>query len=375
MTSSRSSTSFTNQKWVLTKRPKDKFEPDRDVLLQTEELTVNCAKQFSSNDNKNEENECKSTDFVLVQVEALSVDAFIRTMLDETAYHGSISLKQTLPALGYGTVVYSQSNNFQVGQKVMGMLGAQTYAKVPARQLKHKVHWPFLPTTACLGLMGLTTGLTAYTGIFLVPSKGPRKGDTVVVTAAAGAVGSVAAQLAKTTGARVVGIAGDKNDYLLRDLKLDGAVNYRNTSYTLEQQLDEVCPDGVDFVFDNVGGDTLDALLERVRPGARIVICGAVSQYDAGRVNKVGGQKVQGPSNYLKLAERGAEMRGFNVMQFMPKLPIAMFFLFWYYLRGKVRMTEHIHNGIESFPTALQSLFNGGGKAGKTLVKLHSCEK
>jgi NADPH-dependent curcumin reductase len=301
----------------------------------------------------------------------LSVDAFIRTMLDETAYHGSISLKQTLPALGYGTVVYSQSNNFQVGQNVMGMLGAQTYAKVPARQLQHKVHWPFLPSTACLGLMGLTTGLTAYTGIFLVPSKGPRKGDTVVVTAAAGAVGSVAAQLAKTTGAKVVGIAGDKNEYLLDDLKLDGAVNYRNTSYTLEQQLDEVCPDGIDFVFDNVGGDTLDALLERIRPGGRIVICGAVSQYDAGRVNKVGGQQVQGPSNYLKLAERGAEMRGFNVTQFMHKLPIAMFFLFWYHLRGKVRMTEHIHKGIESFPTALQSLFNGE-KTGKTLVTLQS---
>jgi NADPH-dependent curcumin reductase len=349
---------FTNRKWVLTKRPKDKFHPDRDVELQTEEL--NWEKQ---ND------ESGSNDFVLVQVETLSVDAFIRTMMDEGAYHGSISLSQTLPALGCGIVVLSQSRKFKVGQHVIGLLGAQTYAKVPARQLSRDVHWPFLPATASLGLMSLTTGLTAYTGMFWVPSRRPQKGDTVVVTASAGAVGSVAAQLAKTTGAKVVGIAGDKNDYLLNDLKLDGAVNYKNTSFTLEQQLDEVCPDGVDFVFDNVGGETLDALLERIRPGGRIVICGAISQYDTGRVNKVDGRKVQGPSNYLKLAERGAEMRGFNVMQFSHKLPIAMFFLFWYYIRGKVRITENIHKGIESFPMALQNLFNGGN-IGKTLVKV-----
>lgn len=347
---------FVNQKWILTKRPKDKFDPDRDVSLEKEEYdSESCLEK----DGKE--------DLVLVQVEALSVDAFIRTMMDASAYHGSIELQNTLPALGYGTVVMSKSKKFKVGQPVLGMLGAQTYAKVPAQQLTRKVNLPFLPSTSSLGLVSLTTGLTAYTGMFFVPSKAPRKGDTVVVTASAGAVGSVAAQLAKTTGAKVVGIAGNKNDYLLKELKLDGAVNYKNQSSTLEEQLDEACPDGVDFVFDNVGGDTLDALLDRIRPGGRIVICGAVSQYDSGSVNKVDGQKVQGPSNYLKLAERGAEMRGFNVMQHMHKLPIAVFFLFWYYVRGKVRLTEHIHKGIESFPKALQSLFNGGN-TGKTLV-------
>ncbi|KAL3929963.1 MAG: hypothetical protein SGARI_004617 [Bacillariaceae sp.] len=344
---------FKNEKWILSKRPKGTFVPDRDVELKEETVDASSCED----------------DQVVVQVECLSVDAFIRTMMDESAYHGSADLQNTLPAIGYGTVVASNSKKWKLGQPVLGMLGAQTFAKVPGSQLTRKINLPYLPSTASLGLMSLTTGLTAYTGMFFVPRKAPRKGDTVVVTASAGAVGSVAAQLAKATGAKVVGIAGNKNDYLLNELKLDGAVNYKNTTTSLEDQLDEQCPDGVDFVFDNVGGDTLDALLERIRPGGRVVICGAVSQYDSGSVNKVDGQKVQGPSNYLKLAERGAEMRGFNVMQHMHKLPIAMFFLFWYYLRGKVKMTEHINKGIESFPTALAGLFSGGN-TGKTLVQV-----
>lgn len=353
-------TTFKNQKWILSKRPKGTFQPDRDVQLETETLDAAT---------------CCEDGEVVVKVESLSVDAFIRTMMDESAYHGSINLKNTLPALGYGTVVASSNTKrWKLGQPVLGMLGAQTFAKVPGQQLTRKINFPWMPSTSSLGLMSLTTGLTAYTGMFFVPRKAPRKGDTVVVTASAGAVGSVAAQLAKTTGAKVVGIAGNKNDYLMNDLQLDGAVNYKNKTATLEEQLDEVCPDGVDFVFDNVGGDTLDALLERIRPGGRIVICGAVSQYDSGGLNRVNGEKVQGPSNYLKLAERGAEMRGFNVMQHMHKLPIAMFFLFWYYVRGKVRMTEHISKGIQSFPTALAGLFTGGN-IGKTLVQVNDDPK
>jgi NADPH-dependent curcumin reductase CurA len=295
-------------------------------------------------------------------------------MLDETAYHGSVKIGQTLPALGYGTVVASASKRYQKGQVVLGMMGAQTYAKLPSAGLQRKHHIPYLPPTAPLGLMGLTTGLTAYAGTFFV-CRPPRKGETVVITASAGAVGSIAAQLAKTTGAKVIGVAGNKNDYLLNDLKLDKAINYRDTTTSLEKQLDEVCPEGVDFVYDNVGGDTLDALLERIRPGGRVVICGAISQYDSGNLNKVGeGRRVQGPSNYLKLAERGAEMKGFNVMQYMHKLPIAMIFMFWYYVRGKVKMTENISVGIKSFASALQGLFSGDN-IGKALVKVQTDEE
>jgi NADPH-dependent curcumin reductase CurA len=187
------------------------------------------------------------------------------------------------------------------------------------------------------------------------------------VTGAAGAVGSIAAQLAKSTGARVVGIAGGKpkQAFLLDNLKLDGAVDYKDAERNLAHQLDECCPDGIDFVYDNVGGETLDALLERINPNGRVVICGAISQY-SGNLNK---GKVQGPSNYLKLAERGAEMKGFNVMQHMYKIPLMLFGMFWLYMRGKVHMTEHIENGIESFPLALQKLFTGG-HIGKMLVNV-----
>lgn len=227
--------------------------------------------------------------------------------------------------------------------------------------------------TASLGLMGLTTGLTAYTGVFYVTRR-PRKGETVVVSGAAGAVGSVAAQLAKATGARVIVVAGGpkKCQYLAEELKLDGAVDYKNSEKSLEEQITATCPDGIDFIYDNVGGSILDQLLAKINPNGRVVICGAVSQY-SGNLNK---GKVEGPSNYLKLAEKGAEMKGFNVMQYMMKVPLAMALcgMFYYHIRGKVRMTEHIEVGIQSFPHALAKMFSGGsnGHIGKMLVKVRS---
>ena len=132
--------------------------------------------------------------------------------------------------------------------------------------------------TASLGLMGLTTGLTAYTGVFYVTRR-PRKGETVVVSGAAGAVGSVAAQLAKATGARVIGVAGGpkKCQYLAEELKLDGAVDYKKSEKSLEEQITATCPDGIDFIYDNVGGSILDQLLAKINPNGRVVICGAVS--------------------------------------------------------------------------------------------------
>ena len=138
----------------------------------------------------------------------------------------------------------------------------------------------------------------------------------------------------------------------------------------MAEQLEESCPDGVDFVFDNVGGSILDDLLLKINPNARIVICGAISQY-SGKLNQ---GLVQGPSNYLKLAERGATMKGFTVMQYIQKLPRALFKLYWLHLRGKVNMKEHVEEGIESFPTALNHLFTGVS-IGKCLVTLNSSGK
>jgi len=345
---------LTNQKWVLKRRPDGVFCPTKDVILVEEDL---------------EPSAC-APDEVIVECSVLSVDAFIRTMLDAEAYHGSVDLGSTLPALGYGRVVYAgQASGHRVGALVSGLMGAQTHATVKASQAMRTIKFPFMTHTSSLGLMGLTTGLTAYTGIFYVCRR-PRRKETVVVTGAAGAVGSIAAQLAKTTGARVVGVAGgaEKCAYLRDELGLDGAINYKSTDdKSLEEQIAACCPKGIDFVYDNVGGGILDALLEKINPKGRVIICGAISQY-SGNLNK---GKVQGPSNYLKLAEHGAEMKGFNVMQYIYKLPLAILGMFWLYLRGKVSMAEHIETGIASFPGALQKLFVGG-HIGKMLVNLES---
>ena len=228
------------------------------------------------------------------------------------------------------------------------------------------ITFPLMTPTASLGLMGLTTGLTAYTGVFYVTRR-PRRGETVLVTGAAGAVGSVAAQLAKATGARVIGVAGGprKFKYLVEELKLDGAIDYKSSQESLEDQIAAQCPEGIDFIYDNVGGNILDELLAKINSGGRVVICGAVSQY-SGNLHK---GKVEGPSNYLKLAERGAEMKGFNVMQYFIKIPLALCGMFYYHLRGKVQMTEHVEKGIGSFPHALAKMFSGG-HIGKMLVQV-----
>merc|ERR1712157_554578 len=143
----------------------------------------------------------------IVKVRTLSVDAFIRTMLDENAYHGSVSIGSSLPAVGEGIVVKAGiKSGFKPGRKVLGMLGAQTFTKVKSSLITSKINIPFMPDTASLGLLGLTCGLTAYAGVFWAAPK-PRRSEIVVVTAAAGAAGSSACQFSKLTGAKVIGIA------------------------------------------------------------------------------------------------------------------------------------------------------------------------
>ena len=303
----------------------------------------------------------------IIQSEMLSVDAFLRTMLDAEAYHGAIELGATVPAIGYGRVVASANKKLKLGSRVSGMFGAQSVAKLSKEQTEMVMPMLSLPgvkPTTFMGLLGLTSGLTAWVGIHSV-AKPPRKGQTAVVSGASGATGSVAAQLAKRTGARVIGIAGGvaKKAYLLDELKLDGAVDYKDKDKSVGAQLDELCPDGVDFYFDTVGGATLDAVLQRIKSKGRVVVCGASSQYN-GNLN-VG--TVQGPSNYLKLAERGATMVGYNVMQYFSRVPLAMIHMLWLMWRKKIFMTEQIELGIAAFVPAMIKMFTGGHK-GKLMV-------
>mmetsp|Transcript_24836 Transcript_24836/g.57461 ORF Transcript_24836/g.57461 Transcript_24836/m.57461 type:complete len:295 (+) Transcript_24836:3-887(+) len=294
-------------------------------------------------------------------------------MLDEKAYHGRVELGNTMPAMGLGVVVAAGSNNkLKVGSKCLGLLGAQTVAKVtPGPEGPMAVaKLPGVPLSSSLGMLGLTTGFTAWMGIFRVAQK-PKKGDVVVITAAAGAVGHIAAQLALTTGAKVIGVAGgpEKCDFLTKTLKLDGAIDYKSSTYSVGEQLDALAPDGVDFMLDQVGGEMLDDVLTRVRPNGRIVICGAISQYE-GNLNH---GKVRGPSEYLKLAERGATMKGYNVMQYFSSIPMAIISILWHWNRGNLTCHEHWESGIEEFPNSMEKMFSGG-HIGRLLVKVGSEE-
>ncbi len=344
-----------NRKWILKQRPTGIFDPKRDAEL----VTIDEPGEIEDHQ-------------VVVEPELLSIDAFLRTMMDEMAYHGSLPLGATIPAIGYGTVVKAgPKSGHKEGTIVAGMLSASDKAVVDGKSVMKMIKIPYVGKSASLGMLGLTTGLTAYTGVFYVPSKAPCKGETVVVTGAAGAVGSIATQLCKSTGARVVGIAGGpaKGAYLKDQLGCDAVIDYKDTKRSLAQQIEETCPDGIDFIYDNVGGETLDELLMKINPKSRIVICGAISQYSGNLNSKT--KKVAGPSNYLKLAERGAEMKGFNVMQHIVKLPFMLLGMLWLHFRGYVTVTEHVEEGLENFPYALQKLFTGQ-TIGKTLVRVKS---
>ena len=188
-----------------------------------------------------------------------------------------------------------------------------------------------------------------------------KQGETVLVSGAGGAVGSIAAQIAKNFGARVIGVAGgpDKKAFLTETLGLDAAIDYKNENPAA--RLKELAPDGIDVFFDNVGGEILDVALDNIRERGRVVICGAISQYNDQ-------QNVRGPSLYLRLAERYARMEGFTVMHFTQHYGEAYAELGQWLAEGKLKMPEQIEHGIDNFPTALRTLFEGGN-TGKMLVR------
>ena len=196
---------------------------------------------------------------VLVRVDVLSIDAFIRTTLDGGGFHTSAQLGGVVPALGVGTVVESADPGFAVGDTVTGPFCSQSYALLPSVMLR-KLDTSIAPATAFLGALGMATGLTSYTGIVYVGKA--KAGDTVVISGAAGAVGSLAGQVARLSGAStVIGIAGGKHkvDFLVNELGYTAAIDYRNEN--VEKRLAELAPNGVNLFFDNVGGDVLDAVL------------------------------------------------------------------------------------------------------------------
>ncbi|MEM9713603.1 MAG: NADP-dependent oxidoreductase, partial [Actinomycetota bacterium] len=251
---------------------------------------------------------------VRVGVEYISVEAGTRTMLQGEGFHQQVPLGHPVLGLGVGRIVESAADGWSVGEAVRGGLDAQTVATVDPRALE-RVDDSVGPLSLHLSALGLTTGITAWIGMRKVARPSP--GDTFVVSAAAGAVGSVVCQIAKRDGARVIGIAGgpDKCSYLTDELGIDAAIDYKG--HDVGDRLRELAPDGVDGFFDNVGGPILDAVLDQLAMRARVTICGAVSQYDDM-------DNVVGPSMYLRLAERQSVMEGFAVFHFPDDIPTAV---------------------------------------------------
>jgi len=289
---------------------------------------------------------------VRIDVSHLSIDAFIRTSLEEVAYHQPVPIGGTITALGVGRVRESRSDRFAPGDAVMAPLGAQTIATLPDIMVQ-PIDEKRAPITAYLGVLGMTAGLTAYFGIREVGNV--QSGETVVVSAAAGAVGSLAGQIARIDGAHVIGIAGgaDKCRYLTKELGFDAAVDYKGED--VDARLRELAPEGIDVYFDNVGGPMLDVILDQIREQARVVICGAISQYHGDM-----SQGVRGPNLYLRLAERHARMEGFAVSHFGAQFGPAQSQLADWLAEGALKLPEHIENGIENFGATLQLLFEGG---------------
>lgn len=296
---------------------------------------------------------------ILVKNEYLSLDPAMRGWMNEgKSYIPPVALGDVMRALGVGKVIASAHPGFAVGDYVNGALGMQGYFTGEPRGF-YKVDPKLVPLPVYLSALGMT-GMTAYFALLDVGA--PKTGDTVVISGAAGAVGSIAGQIAKLKGCRVVGIAGgqEKCKRLVEEFGFDGVIDYKNED--MLAGLKRECPKGVDVFFDNVGGDILDAVLSRLNFKARVIICGAISQYN----NK---EAVKGPANYLSLLVNRARMEGFVVMDYADRYAAAGQEMAGWLLKGQLKSKEHIVEGLESFPESLAKLFSGENH-GKLVLKV-----
>jgi NADPH-dependent curcumin reductase len=296
----------------------------------------------------------------LVSISHLSLDPAMRGWMNAGAsYIEPVEIGELMRAGAVGVVSASEHPGFAVGEHVYGNFGVQEHALSDGRGV-FKIDPSLAPAPTYLGTLGVT-GLTAYFGLLDVGKL--KEGDTVVVSGAAGAVGSVAGQIAKIKGARVIGIAGgeEKCRWLIDELGFDGAIDYKGED--VRKALRKHAPDGVDVFFDNVGGEILDAVLTRLSRGARIVICGAVSQYNAT-------EAVHGPTNYLSLLVFRASMTGMVVFDYASRYPEGMAAIAGWMNEGRLVSREHIlGGGISAFPDALLKLF-AGENIGKLVLSL-----
>jgi NADPH-dependent curcumin reductase CurA len=299
---------------------------------------------------------------VLVKVLQLSLDPAMRGWMNEgRSYIPPVGIGEVMRAGGIGKVGASKNPQFAAGDMVAGGFGIQEYCLVAdVKQVGlHKIDPRLGAPAQWLNVLGMP-GMTAYFGLLEVGQ--PKSGDTVVVSGAAGAVGQTVGQVARLKGCRVVGIAGGKAkcDFVVRDLHFDACIDYKNGN--VRDGLKEHCPKGVDVYFDNVGGEILDTVLTRINRGARIVICGAISQYN-------NTTPVKGPANYLSLLVNRARMQGMVVFDYADRYGVAIKDIAQWMKEGKLVSREDVVAGIENFPATLNKLFSGEN-FGKLVLKV-----
>ncbi len=296
----------------------------------------------------------------LVKIVWLSVDPYMRPrMAARGSYARAVEIGEVMVGGTVGRVIESRSSALRPGDYVEGDLGWQEYAVAPAERLR-KLDPALAPVSTALGVLGMP-GLTAYFGLLDICH--PRAGETVVISGAAGAVGSVVGQIAKICGCRAVGIAGsdEKIRWITEELGFDGGFNYKTAkSYT--RKLRELCPNGVDIYFDNVGGDITDAVIWQINDGARISVCGQISQYNNDQLST-------GPRWLAQILMKQAKIEGFLVFKWADRYPEALRQMADWIRVGKLKYREQFTEGLASAPQAFIGMLQGEN-IGKQLVKI-----
>ncbi len=295
----------------------------------------------------------------LIRARYLSLDPYMRgRMSDAPSYVKGVDIGEVMTGGVVGEVIRSETPELATGDIVEGLLGWQEYAVAKPKAVR-KIDPDLAPISTALGVLGMP-GVTAYFGLLDVGRL--KVGETVFVSAASGAVGSVVGQIAKIEGCRAAGSVGSdaKVAYVTKELGFDAALNYR-TAHDLDAAVAEACPEGIDVYFDNVGGAITDAVLGHINIGARVVICGQISQYNLTEPELV-------PRNLRLFLVKRARLQGFLVFDYADRYPEALAALAGWIKAGKLKYHEDVIEGFENMPAAFLRLFTGGN-LGKQLVK------
>lgn len=294
---------------------------------------------------------------ILVRTLYLSIDPTIRGWMERDTYLPAIEIGAPIRSAGAGVVVASKNPKYQVGENVFGVLGWQEYAVLEGRDRPTPIP-NGIPLVDALSVFGVT-GMTAYFGLMEIGR--PATGETVVVSGAAGATGSIVGQVAKSKGCRVVGLAGSAAKCAwLKEIGFDEAIDYKTED--VGKRLTETCPKGIDIFFDNVGGQILNTALARLALRGRVVLCGAISQYQDL-------DNAYGPPNYMNLISRRGRMEGFIILDYIDRFMEGAMTLGALLAEGKLKHKTTVVEGLDAAPTALQRLFSGDHD-GKLLVRV-----